>query len=464
MTVLNGQTTISTSNAASADADSMCYAAVESEIFRPDVLIIGAGIAGCPLAVSLSAQGLNVLLVERAPGPRRIFKGEYLQPAAVKYLNEIGFASTFEAASSSAITHLRFRDIDSDGDIQSSITMHYPEGRPARSIEYFDMLVSFMSKAKIALGDNFWQGAELSADNLDSADFITKPEFTVSHPTRGKIRVRPRWVVGCDGRGSTVRRWMGGRVPEKNGRVVFGINDEFIFGTQIHENSDKAERYDVIRTQHRGTVSLFNLGNVGQRIYLSQPEPSKDQFAKMNQNFLGILKDIQPATGLKSLPEQISVSGYPANTSWFGPSNKGVFLLAGDALAVTTPYGGQGMTVAMEHVKFLNEHFDWKSESKSTHALAKSAYNNLTVKVHERVNFLNFGLYYTFFSRPTVFKHSTHQILKRWEKNPELKTRVARLFGGLDQDMPSLMEILDLEGLPFSRAASKLMHRNIRWG
>jgi 3-(3-hydroxy-phenyl)propionate hydroxylase len=433
------------------------------KILKPDVLIAGAGVAGCPMAVALAGQGLTVLLVERAPGPRRIFKGEYLQPAAVHYLNELGFASTFEAHSSAAVQELRFRDLDQKGQVISTLVMEYPVGRPARSIEYYDMLVGFTNKAHEALGENFWQGAELAPVDVDSADFIDKPVFQLSHPTRGQARVEPRWVIGCDGRQSTVRRWMGGVSPKKNGRVVLGVGEEFIFGTQIAETSPMPERYEVIRTHERGTVSMFSLGQAGRRIYLSAPEPSKDQIAKMSETFRSILKDVQPVSDLTEVPEKIQVSGYPANTSWFGPASKGAFLLAGDALAVTTPYGGQGMTVAMEHVRFLSEQFDWKTQSRSTQALSKAAYARFAAQVFERVNFLNFGLYYTFFSRPAIFKHSTQHILKTWERNPELKTRVTRLFGGLDRDMPSLIEILALERLPFSRAASKLVHRNIRW-
>ena len=353
----------------------------QSSVLRPDVLIVGGGVAGCPLAVTLARQGLDVILVERAAGPRRVFKGEYLQPAAVSYLNDIGFGETFQSHCSSRITHLRFRDIADNEEILSSITMNYPEGRPARSIEYFEMVTSFTKLAKQALGENFWQGTQITALNLDESDFLRRPSFELTSATRGSQRIEPRWAVGCDGRQSTVRRWMGGGAPEKNGRVVLGINDEFIFGTQVAQPSALPERYEVIRTGHRGTVSLFNLGDAGQRIYLSSREPAKEQFGQMNERFLKILRGIRSATGLTELPEQLSVSGYPANTSWFGPSTKGAFVLVGDALAVTTPYGGQGMTTAMEHVRFLTDRFDWKTESKSVQALAKSAYHHLAVNV-----------------------------------------------------------------------------------
>lgn len=436
---------------------------IATRCLRPDVLIAGAGIAGCPLAVALSKQGLNVVLVERTSGPRRIFKGEYLQPAAVQTLKEFGFGETFNAHSSSEIHQLRFRDIDEKARVTSSIVMSYPEDRPARSIEYFEMLVSFLKIAHETLGDRFFQGAELTPINLGESDFIQKPRFACKHPTQGTVHIEPRWVIGCDGRQSTVRRWMGGGLPKKNGRVVLGIKDEFIFGTQSNQVSIRPQQYEVLRTQNQGTVSYFSLGGVGQRIYLSSPEPKKDQLTQMSSTFRSILKSVEPATHLTEFPEKLMVSGCPANTSWFGPSTRGAFVLAGDALAVTTPYGGQGMTVAMEHVRHLVSRFDFKTQSRSMQNLNRSTYNSFALDTFERVNFLNFGLYYTFFSRPRIFKRSTQHILNTWEKHPEIKSRVARLFGGLDTDHATLTEILALERVPFSRTAYKLMSRNIHW-
>jgi len=430
---------------------------------HPDVLIVGAGIAGCPLAVSLTRLGLKVILVERSPGPRRIFKGEYLQPAAVQCLKDLGFGETFDALSSSEIHHLRFRDIEEDGRVTSSITMSYPEGRPARSIEYFDMLENFLKVTQETLGEHFFQGADLQPLNHGTTDFLRKPKFSCIHPMRGAVEIQPKWVIGCDGRQSAVRRWMGGATSEKNGRVVLGIRDEFFFGTQSSQNAVRPNQYEVLRTEKRGTVSYFSLGQMGQRIYLSSPAPRKDQLTNMSKSFREILKSIEPVTHLTEFPEKMIVAGSPANTSWFGPATKGCFLLAGDALAVTTPYGGQGMTVAMEHVRYLVANFEWSAQSALIRALSRRAYAGFTRDTFERVNFLNFGLYYTFFSRPKIFKRTTHHVLNTWEKNPEIKARVARLFGGLDTDHATLTEILALERLPFSRTAYKLMSRNIHW-
>lgn len=62
----------------------------------PDAVIVGAGIIGCSLAVTLSKQGRNVVLIERDwSEPDRIV-GELLQPGGVKALVELGLRDCLE--------------------------------------------------------------------------------------------------------------------------------------------------------------------------------------------------------------------------------------------------------------------------------------------------------------------------------------------------------------------------------
>lgn len=71
---------------------------MEAKVFEPvyDVVIVGAGIAGCPLAVSLAQGNKKVLLIERdLSEPDRIV-GELLQPAGVSYLRSLGLGWTLE--------------------------------------------------------------------------------------------------------------------------------------------------------------------------------------------------------------------------------------------------------------------------------------------------------------------------------------------------------------------------------
>jgi hypothetical protein len=62
----------------------------------PEIIIIGAGIAGSALAYSLSHAGRRVLLTERDLSPPDRIVGELLQPGGVAALNELGMEECLE--------------------------------------------------------------------------------------------------------------------------------------------------------------------------------------------------------------------------------------------------------------------------------------------------------------------------------------------------------------------------------
>ncbi|WWD18298.1 hypothetical protein CI109_102748 [Kwoniella shandongensis] len=63
---------------------------------QPDIIIIGAGVAGCALAYSLSHSGRSVVVLERdLSEPDRIV-GELLQPGGVEALEKLGLGSVLE--------------------------------------------------------------------------------------------------------------------------------------------------------------------------------------------------------------------------------------------------------------------------------------------------------------------------------------------------------------------------------
>ena len=55
-----------------------------------DVAIIGGGIAGSSLAITLRRQGMNVALVEREPRFRDRIRGEAMHPWGVREVDALG--------------------------------------------------------------------------------------------------------------------------------------------------------------------------------------------------------------------------------------------------------------------------------------------------------------------------------------------------------------------------------------
>ncbi len=61
-----------------------------------DVIIVGAGIIGCALAVTFAKQGRDVVLIERDMSEPDRIVGELLQPGGVRALEQLGLRDCLE--------------------------------------------------------------------------------------------------------------------------------------------------------------------------------------------------------------------------------------------------------------------------------------------------------------------------------------------------------------------------------
>lgn len=418
-----------------------------SKTFKPDVLVVGAGIAGVALAVGLKDKGYRVILVERDSETRERFKGEYLQPCSVQTLQALGLAATLDSSETVKVTELRFRDLaPNDRDILSDITIRYPQGSYACALPHKTLVESLRAAARARLGQNFYEGATLEPTNADSWDFTTRPAFRLRTREGEVVTLRPSWVMGADGRQSSVRRWLGGPQAEANGASTYGGPEEFIVGAEFLEGAINPTRYEVIRTYNRGTLSLFELGNGKQRLYWNTPAGSGANKKSWEGQLPDLVKRVSGVAQLSTC-EVKHVSGAPANTAWYGPTSKGRILLVGDAMAVTTPFGGQGMSQALYHVEQILRLIDQDDGSRSATRKIAKEYASYAKSKYRHINLLNFGLYYLFFAQASPFRASTRHILTHWKSNPEFMERVGRLFGGIDQDTPGIVELARLWGM-----------------
>lgn len=97
-----------------------------------DIVIVGAGIAGCALAHALGAQGRSVALLERSlKQPDRIV-GELLQPGGVGALRQLGLGDCVEGIDASVVEGYVVRYYGEPVDIPYAVdrgTEKRPQGR-----------------------------------------------------------------------------------------------------------------------------------------------------------------------------------------------------------------------------------------------------------------------------------------------------------------------------------------------
>lgn len=421
------------------------------DTIQPDVLIVGAGPAGAALALNLKKKGKKVLVVERTPEAQDLFKGEYIQPAAVATMEKAGLESVLTERSARPITSLRFRELaEDDRSLMSEVVMPYEKGKSARSISHFDLQTGLRSVLRTQLGDAFMEGVTLRPLNHEDWKWVDHPVFTVTHAGK-TMKVRPRWVVGCDGRHSSVRAWIGGPRAPRNTSATLGSGLEFIIGAEVPTPAPNPTQYEVIRTWSGGTLASFALGGDKQRLYWNVEDTGSQQNARQawgqqlkrtfdRASFVGNFGTFGDFDGNR-------IAGAPAGAAWLLPNLRGKVLLASDAVAITTPFGGQGITCAMEHVEYLSNRFNFDARSEKDLKTERESYTRAIASTFERINVLNFGVYYLFYARSRSFKIMNRHVLSSWKKNPEATARVMRLFAGTDTDAPSIPELLRLWGI-----------------
>ena len=413
-----------------------------------DAAIIGGGLAGIALAKGLHDNGYNILLFERQARAQPAFKGEYLQPRAVQILRSVGLGAVLESDEVNRVSELRFRDLEADNQaVLSDILMPYPPGYFAASLPHYDTIVKMRQAARTHLHERFWEGAQVQF--VGETREVGGPHVLAVQDAAGQqIGVRARWLFGADGRHSLTRDHLQLGAVEKAGKPTWGAPVEYIVGAEVTQQPINGQRYEVIRTFHSGTISAFRIKGEVRRVYWNAKADAHAKGGKSAWSAeLRHLFQTVPALDALGDIEHSPIHAAAANSALAARCISDNAAIVGDAAGITTPLGGQGMTVALLHVDHILRTFDLGSATDArTRRAQLQRYQQFADRTYRRINLLNFGLYHLFFSRRPAAKLATHHVLRHWQKHPELAQRTMRLFAGIDSDTPSPLELMQLWG------------------
>ena len=179
----------------------------------PDVLIVGGGVGGLALALSLHQAGISARVFEAAPDVLPLGVGINLLPHAMRELSELGLQ---EALAAHAIETRELAFYSRHG----QFIYKEPRGRfagydwPQLSIHRADLHKVMLDTVKARLGNDAVRLAHrcLKVD-LDGAGVVI--HFDTMEPQRGKV------AVGCDGIHSALRRQL---IPNEGPPKYSGVN------------------------------------------------------------------------------------------------------------------------------------------------------------------------------------------------------------------------------------------------
>ncbi|MFF0490996.1 rifampin monooxygenase [Nocardia sp. NPDC004068] len=293
-----------------------------------DVIIAGAGPTGAMLAAELRLHGVDVLVVERDAEPPAFVRALGLHVRSIEVMDQRGLLERF-------LEHGRRFPV---GGFFAALTKPAPEGLDTAHAYTLGIPQTVTDRLLLE------HAAEVGAEIRRGAELVglTQDEQGVTVRLADGTEVRSRYLVGCDGGRSTVRKLLGVGFPGEPTRV------ETLLGEMEVGVSPETVTEVVIRV--REVQKRFGLGPVGEGRYRvvvpadgvsenpSEP-PTLDDFKRQLRATAGT------DFGVHS----------PRWLSRFGDATRlaeryrvGRVLLAGDAAHVHPPTGGQGLNLGVQ--------------------------------------------------------------------------------------------------------------------
>ncbi|MFE3514722.1 FAD-dependent monooxygenase [Streptomyces sp. NPDC059166] len=304
-----------------------------------DTLIVGAGPTGLTLACDLARRGLGVRVVDKAPGPPRSSRSKGPSPRSLEVLEDLGVVDAVLAAGAEPPLMRKYRDgvplADADPHAGSRPTPAEPYDRGRLIAQW--RLEEILRDHLAGYGVTVETGTEV-VDLDDTGDSVTV------HFADGSTTAA-RYVVGCDGAHSRVRKLLGiafeGETHEEqvmvcgDVRLAPGTLDRGVW----HQWFDEDGAVMLCPIPGTGTGWWFQAGP--ERDAEGRPlAPTEDGFRRLFARHTRL-----PAG---HLTEATLLSTYRVNVRMVDRYRVGRVFLAGDAAHVHSVAGGMGMNTGVQ--------------------------------------------------------------------------------------------------------------------
>ncbi|WP_179472688.1 FAD-dependent monooxygenase [Mycolicibacterium vinylchloridicum] len=317
-----------------------------------DVLVVGAGPTGLLLANELVRHGVTPRIIDRAPQPATTSRALVVQPRTLEIFDDLGVADQAIAAGTSASElTITFADTTVDIDFAGQLTgpqnhTAYPEPRTLSQHDTERILTDLLATRGVTVDRDV-----ALTDLTQDGDTVTA---TLRHGDGSTESVRCRWLAGCDGAHSAVRKASG--IPFSGDTY----RDEFIMAdAELDWKLPHGGLYGF--PSPAGIFAAFSMpGHNRYRIFGNFPplpdvaggpapgsdgpsaeysEPTHDEFQAMVDERVPF-----PATVVK----EFWVTRYRVHSRTVPRYRDGRIFLVGDAAHVHSPAGAQGMNTGIQ--------------------------------------------------------------------------------------------------------------------
>lgn len=316
---------------------------------NPEVVVVGAGIAGASIAAVLARGGVEVLLLERQRGYRDRVRGEYMATWGVLEARALGLEGVIRSTQAADARFMVPYD-------ELYIPSFAEEAKRDNSTIFPGVqgpLCASHPKTCQALADDaVHSGAELAC-GVAEVRVHTGRRPSITFHNGAPREIRPRLIIGADGRTSTVRRQSGIHIRKAPATHV-------IAGLLVDGASRWPDDQYAIGVERDLQFYVFPQGDGRLRLYTCHANEQATRWAGR----AGTQHFVDAFAGLKSIPEPLGLTDvrpagpcgtFSGEQTWCDEPYADGVVLIGDAGGYDDPVDGQGLSLAMCDVRWLSE-------------------------------------------------------------------------------------------------------------
>lgn len=311
----------------------------DNQQFDADVIIVGAGPAGTTLGNLLGGYGVNTIILEREPDIIDYPRAVGMDDEALRAFQTVGLA---EPLLKDMIQNTLLRYHHSNGKMFAEVgPKAKPFGWPRRNL-FIQPLSEKVIRSGLQRYDNV---RVLTGHEVTKLDQSNEGVTLTVATAEGEKSLRARYLVGCDGGKSTVRKQLDIK--------LLGDTHPWRWLVVDLKNDDRFEPYSAIYCDPKNPYIVIDLPYGHRRFeFRLRPEDTDEKMSDPAE----IDRLLRKRLGPDEKPEIIRARIYTHHSRIAEFFGKGRTFIAGDAAHLQPPFFGQGLNSGLRDVMNLS----WK--------------------------------------------------------------------------------------------------------